>query len=179
MYHLDADLQDFSIQNDARCIPWRGTTRHHLGVLYFIYVTRFPATKKKQSHYRPGQTQSVPGVEEPRLQENRHIKLLRFPALPTGRLYPRKYSWYSFLLEAESAPGPQCGRKDYVNEKFPVTPSGIEPEIFRLVAQFLNQMRHRVLFSRYKLNLMYTNKKVMAYPAVIVREHRNYQQLIW
>ena len=29
-----------------------------------------------------------------------------------------KYSWYSFLLEAESTPGPQCGRKDYVNENF-------------------------------------------------------------
>jgi hypothetical protein len=32
------------------------------------------------------------------------------------RLPPRKYSWYTFLLEAESTPGPQCGRKDYVNE---------------------------------------------------------------
>jgi len=40
---------------------------------------------------------------------------LRFPdfmtraqdgALRTGRLYPRKYSWYSFLLEAESTQGP-------------------------------------------------------------------------
>jgi len=31
---------------------------------------------------------------------------------------PRKYSWYSFLLEAESTPGPQCDWKDYVNEKF-------------------------------------------------------------
>jgi hypothetical protein len=30
---------------------------------------------------------------------------------------PRKYSWYSFLLEAESTPGPWCDRKDYVNEK--------------------------------------------------------------
>jgi hypothetical protein len=29
----------------------------------------------------------------------------------------RKYSWYSFLLEAESTPGPYCGRKDDVNEK--------------------------------------------------------------
>ena len=27
-------------------------------------------------------------------------------ALRTGRLYPRKYSWYSFLLETESTPGP-------------------------------------------------------------------------
>ena len=30
----------------------------------------------------------------------------------------RKYSWYSFLLEAVSTPGPQCDRKDYVNEKY-------------------------------------------------------------
>ena len=32
-------------------------------------------------------------------------------------LTPRKYSWYSFLLEAESIPGTSCDRKDYVNEK--------------------------------------------------------------
>jgi hypothetical protein len=31
-------------------------------------------------------------------------------------LRPRKY-WYSFPLVAESTPGPQRGRKDYVNEK--------------------------------------------------------------
>ena len=31
----------------------------------------------------------------------------RLSALRTGRLFtPRKYSWYSFLLEAESTPGP-------------------------------------------------------------------------
>jgi hypothetical protein len=30
----------------------------------------------------------------------------------------RKYSWYLFLLEFESTPGPYFGRKDYVNEKF-------------------------------------------------------------
>ena len=40
-------------------------------------------------------------------------------ALRTGRFYTRrKYSSYSFLLEAESTPGPYCGRKDYVKEKF-------------------------------------------------------------
>jgi len=32
--------------------------------------------------------------------------VVRLSALRTGRLYPRKYSWYSFLLEAESTPGP-------------------------------------------------------------------------
>ena len=31
----------------------------------------------------------------------------------------RRYTWYSFLTEAESNPGPQCDdRKDYVTEKF-------------------------------------------------------------
>ena len=36
-----------------------------------------------------------------------------WPTLP-----PRKYYWYSFLLEDESTPVSQCSRKDYVNEKF-------------------------------------------------------------
>jgi len=62
--------------------------------------------KVKQSLYRPGQAQ-------------RFLRKLRFPdfvttaqddgrlsALRTDRLYPRKYSWFSFLLEAESNPGP-------------------------------------------------------------------------
>jgi hypothetical protein len=57
-------------------------------------------------------------VEAPRFQDNRHIKVVRLSALRTGRLYPpRKYSWYSFLLEAESIPEPQGDRKDYANEK--------------------------------------------------------------
>ena len=38
-------------------------------------------------------------------------------AVPTGCLYPRKYSWYSFLLEAESTPGPKCDRKDSMSMK--------------------------------------------------------------
>ena len=41
------------------------------------------------------------------------VSLMHRPHLP-----PRKFSWYSFLLDAESTPGPWCDRKDYVNEKF-------------------------------------------------------------
>ena len=57
--------------------------------------------------------------EAPRFQDNRHMKVVRLSALRTGRLYSlRKFSLYSFLLEAESTPGPTCSQKDYVNEKF-------------------------------------------------------------
>jgi hypothetical protein len=46
---------------------------------------------------------------------------LRFPDFMTtaqnsAAFTPRKYTWYSFLLEAESTPEPQCDRKDYVTE---------------------------------------------------------------
>ena len=46
------------------------------------------------------------------------MKVVRLSALLTGRLYTPRNVWYSFLLEAESTPGPQCGREDYVNGKF-------------------------------------------------------------
>jgi hypothetical protein len=43
----------------------------------------------------------------PKFLDNRHRKVVGLSAIRTGRLYPlRKYSWYSFLLEAESTPGP-------------------------------------------------------------------------
>ena len=45
------------------------------------------------------------------------MKVVRLSALSIGRLYPRKHSWYSFLLEVELIPGPYCGRKYYVDEK--------------------------------------------------------------
>jgi hypothetical protein len=57
----------------------------------------------------------------------------------TGRPYPpRKYSWYSFLLESESNPELQCGRKDYSNDTI-----GNRTRNLGLVARCLNQPRHR------------------------------------
>ena len=36
------------------------------------------------------------------------MKAVKLSVLRTGRLYPRKYSWYPFLLDHELTPGPQC-----------------------------------------------------------------------
>jgi hypothetical protein len=46
-----------------------------------------------------------------------HMKVVRFSASRTGRLYPQEWSWYSFLLGAESIPRPWYGQKEYVTEK--------------------------------------------------------------
>ena len=101
--------------------------------------------KVKQSLYRPGQALRVPGdwgsqiSRQSAHEGGRVVSLTHRPSLP-----PRKYSWYSFLLEAESTPETQCDRKDYVNEKFRWHHRESNPRPSRLVAQCLNLLRHRV-----------------------------------
>jgi len=82
-------------------------------------VTFEMSKKVKQSHYRPGQALRIPGgwgSHSSRLLACAGGKVVS----PTHKphLHPRKYFWYSILLEADSTPGPYCGQKDYVNEKF-------------------------------------------------------------
>ena len=54
-----------------------------------------------------------------RFQDNRYMKVVRLSALRSGRLYPeRNIPGPHFWLRLSRPPGPQCGRKDYVNEKY-------------------------------------------------------------
>jgi len=66
------------------------------------------------------------------------MKVVRLSVLRTSRLYsPRRYQWYSFLLETE------CGRK-IKSMKNHNEPPAIETATFRVVGQCLKQLRHRV-----------------------------------
>ena len=54
----------------------------------------------------------------PDFHDIRHMKVVKSSASRTGRFCPQECSWYLYSLGAESTPGPWCGRKEYVTEKF-------------------------------------------------------------
>jgi len=79
----------------------------------------------------------------PRFSWQRHGMMVG--CQPTQAAFtPKNYSWYSFLLEAESTPGPLCVRKDFMSMKNPLTLAGIEPATYRFVAQHLNHFANAV-----------------------------------
>ena len=80
-------------------------------------------------------------AEAPRLQDNRHMKMVRSSALPIGCLYPQEI--FLILISVKRLSRPQ-GHSAAGRIKIP---SEIEYAIFRLVAQCLNQLRHRVWHS--------------------------------
>ena len=114
----------------------------HRGTNFFLPVN------VKQSYHRPGQTLRFSGgwgSQISRQSAHEGGKVVS----PTYRtlLPPRKYSWYSFLLEAESTTESYCFRKDYVNEKFEwyhresnLRPSGLKRSVFLPVRSYFTMI---------------------------------------
>jgi hypothetical protein len=98
----------------------------------------------KFSRYRPGQALGFQEVEAPEFLDNWHRKGARLSALRTGRLYPQE--GFLVLISGRGLVDPRATMRleGLSHWKIPLTPSGIKPATFWLVAQCLNQLRHRV-----------------------------------
>ena len=103
---------------------WVKIMKHHIT----DGISSFPATGLD----RPLGFQQIEATE---FLDNRHMKVVRLSALRTDCLYPQE--WFLVLISVRGWP-------EESHWKIPVTPSGIEPATSRFLAQYLNQMCHRI-----------------------------------
>jgi len=116
-------------------------------------------TKVQQSLYRPGQTLSISGDWGSLIHDNQDMKVVRLSALRTGRLYSPENFLIFISVRTWVDPGSIVRPEGLCQWKFPMTTSGIESAIFRLVAQCINQTRHPVSRWRYNAILKLQSKE--------------------